>query len=583
MIAMAPAAAGRRLAVWGPGLLVTIATAAIMLVTEPRLAIVWDEGFTLGREARLRLWFQALADPPRFAAAWRPPRPREELVQPTGPPPAPAQLDTRAKLLFDPAVLAWFWPFAREEPHGHPPFYALVGLAGDLLAPGWAPLPRARLGPILAFSLTAGALCVFATRRWGTWPGVLAAGAWVLQPNLFALGHYAAYDALLSSLWLGAILAFAAAVERPAESRPSLREGSVQHPSPDRWPRWGWTLIFGLLAGCAVDTKFTGALLPLPFLAWSLIYRNRRGLLALVVGLVVAAVVLYALNPPWWTEPLAGVERFVRSSLTRDRTIRIRVLFLGQFYLTPRESLPWYNTLVWTVLVVPVSFLALALVGAGRALARARSEPFGVLAVGHWAFLLILRALPHTPGHDGVRQFLPAFGVLALVAGLGAATVRQWLPRAGKPLILAALAEGALSVALLMPVPLSYYSPLVWGLKGAARLGMEPTYYWDALTGDALDWLNAHDEGKVQFATFPRSWLYLRQTGRLRAHVLPEDPGPWAWYVMQNRPGEFGPEQRRLAASGRPAYVVRKQGVPLLWIFPYSELERVAKLPLHRR
>ena len=29
----------------------------------------------------------------------------------------------------DPAVLAWFWPFAREEPHGHPPFYALLGVS----------------------------------------------------------------------------------------------------------------------------------------------------------------------------------------------------------------------------------------------------------------------------------------------------------------------------------------------------------------------------------------------------------------------------------------------------------------------
>ena len=61
----------------------------------------------------------------------------------------PDQIDTRGKLLFDPAVLAWFWPFAREEPHGHPPFYALVGLVGDFLVPTWAPLPRARFGPML--------------------------------------------------------------------------------------------------------------------------------------------------------------------------------------------------------------------------------------------------------------------------------------------------------------------------------------------------------------------------------------------------------------------------------------------------
>ena len=43
-----------------------------------------------------------------------------------------------------------------------------------------------------------------------------------------------------------------------------------------------------------------------------------------------------------------------------------------------------------------------------------------VLVLLSLAFLLALRALPHTPGHDGVRQFLPAMGCLALVASFGA-------------------------------------------------------------------------------------------------------------------------------------------------------------------
>ena len=83
-------------------------------------------------------------------------------MQPDGAtPPRRDQIDTRAKLLFDPDVLAYFWPFAREEPHGHPPFYALLGLIGDLLAPTWQDLPRARLGPILLFSLHRGLLVLF--------------------------------------------------------------------------------------------------------------------------------------------------------------------------------------------------------------------------------------------------------------------------------------------------------------------------------------------------------------------------------------------------------------------------------------
>ena len=545
------------------GLAISLATLALMLATEPRLAIVWDEGYTLGRQARLRLWFLALEDPPRFASTWQPPV--EELVQQVGAPaPRRNQVDTRAKLLLDPAVLAWFWPFAREEPHGHPPFYALLGLAGDLLTPSRPALARARLGPILIFSLTAGVLFLFVAKRYGPWPGALAAGAWVLQPNLFGHGHYATYDALLSALWLTAILAFIEAVE--------VRPGD---PATHRSPHWGWVAIFGLLAGCAADTKLTGWFLPFPFLVWITLYQSRRGFLTLLVGGLVAAATLYLLNPPWWTEPVAGLSRFFASNLGREQTIRIKTLFLGQVFSTPDGSLPWYNTIVWTALVTPVGFLLLALTGVGRALRRWRSEPFGILVLGHWTFLLLLRALPHTPGHDGVRQFLPAFGILALLAGLGAATVMASRGFWGKRLLSVAIVEGLVGLTLMMPMPLSYYSPIVGALPGAASLGMEPTYYWDALNDDALNWLLAHTPPgrKVRFATYPTSFLYLRDSGRLPRAILPSDPGTWAWYVVQNRPGAFNPIDQALVTRGKPAFEVRKLGVPLLWIFPYEQVE----------
>jgi hypothetical protein len=104
---------------------------------------------------------------------------------------------------------------------------------------------------------------------------------------------------------------------------------------------------------------------------------------------------------------------------------------------------------------------------------------------------------------------------------------------------------------------------------------MEPTYYWDALRPEVLDWLNAHTGPgeKVAFARYPTSWLYLRQTRRLRAAILPTEPGRWAWYVVQNRPGAFGDLDRALVARGHPAVVYAKWGVPLLWVFPYGEVE----------
>lgn len=537
-----------------------------MLLSEPYLAIVWDEGYTLGRENRLRMWFQALRDPEAFASTWTPPA--IELVQQQGlAPPRPDQLNTRAKLLFDSRVVSWFWPFAREEPHGHPPFYALVGLAGDVLTPNWPDLPRARLGPILLFSLCSGFLFSFVARRWGYWAAAVSAGAWVFQPNLFGHGHYASYDGVLCSLWLLALFAFGAAVNESEEK---------DEASPDnrRFP-WPAAIFFGLILGCAMADKLTGWFLPLPFLAWAAIQRRRLPFVVLVIGIGIGLVTVFALNPPWWTEPFSGPLRFFKSNLTRGQTIPIPVLFLGKIYQTPVESLPWYNTIVWTILVTPVGLLLLGLLGAFRAVAKRTTESLGLLVLFNWLFLLSLRALPNTPGHDGVRLFLPAFGVLALLSGLGVALLAQWAGRAARWIASISLVEAVVSVMVMMPVPLSYFSPIVGGPPGAVRLGMEPTYYWDALDADALAWLrsNTRPGQTIQFSSFPTSWLYLRETGALPSRLAPLDPGAPAWYVLQNRPGAWSPWDRALVSQATPAYTVTKLGAPLIWIFPYQALQ----------
>ena len=569
--AVAPTSRPRPRWIIGVGaLLVGCATLAVMLASEPRLAIVWDEGFTLGREERVRLWLAALRDPAGFAARWVPPAPRTELVQQDQrplPPPRRDEIDTTSKLL-GPKAMAYFWPFAREEPHGHPPFYAIVGLIGDLIAPGWETLPRARLGPILVFSLAGGALFGFAAGRWGVAAGCTAAGAWLLQPNLFGHGHYATLDGLLAALWVGAVLAFARAIE-----------------APDRVRRWAWTVALGVLCGWAAATKLTGWFLPIPFIVWALWVRNARAARILAVAGAVGVATLFAFVPCWWNDPIAGVERFFRSNLTRARTVPIPVEFLGRIYDTPRESLPWYNTLAWTMLVTPIGFLALSLVGAGRGAvdfarrwwprrgvrATTPSDPMAVLALLHWGFLLLLRAMPHTPGHDGVRLFLPAFGMLALVAGYGAAQVERWSRRWGRVLVGAALLEGVASVALLMPTPLAYYSPIVGGPPGAARWGMEPTYFWDGLSDEALAFLNANTPPgrSVQFATIPTSWSYLQQVGKLRVPLSrPTDRERPVFYILQNRPGALSPFDRDLIAHRRPAFQVSQFGVPLVLIYP---------------
>ena len=556
-----PQAADRRFVALG-GFFVAAFVLAGMLRTAPSMAIAWDEAYTLNRLARVRLWFEALADPPKFAAKWpnlaiR--RTRESVRLPGS-----DELDTRSEL-FSHDVLAWFWPFARDEPHGHPPFYAIAAVLGDVLAPAWDELPRARVGTMIAFSLAAGAIFSALYRRRGVVAGLAGASAWALHPHLFGLGHYATYDALLSSLWVGAVLAFAAAVGRGDEER--------------RRPHLGWAMATGVLLGWAAGTKLTGWLLPIPLLACAAIWRDPRAWRACLVTGAVAVLTIYVFTPPFWARPFSGVVEFFRSNLGRQETIPIRVMFLGHDYETPRESLPPWNTLAWTAFVTPVGFLGLAIWGAIASAKNFRADRLGASALASWAFLLVLRALPGAPGHDGVRQFLPAFGMLAILAGLGAAETVAKLGKWGKALVAAAIMEGAVSVALLMPTPLSYFSPLIWGTPGAARIGLEPTYYWDSLTDDALAKVDeiAGPDGRVAFIANPIAFYY-EQTGKLKSDLYMGEGPPPTVYVVQNRPGNLDPKVLRVVRryGADPRYIVAsKFGVPLAWAFPASTFRDV--------
>ena len=139
-----------------------------------QMAIGWDEGYTLGREARLRDWFRGLAIRLGSRRSGAPARGPGAGSGPTRNPAARAGPARFTRSSFSSTATSGVVLAVRaRRAHGHPPFYALLGLVGDILAPSWQDLPRARLGPILLFSLTAGA--IFAFRRVAMGP--LAGGA----------------------------------------------------------------------------------------------------------------------------------------------------------------------------------------------------------------------------------------------------------------------------------------------------------------------------------------------------------------------------------------------------------------------
>jgi hypothetical protein len=497
--------------------LVAWATAALLLVTSPLQPMVWDEGDTIERAEML------------------------------------AQDSSQ-------------WPYTTQR-EGHPPLSGLLVAAGESIAPHWLdPLTRFRLGPIGLFGLAAGVLFYRLRRDYNLWiVGFVAVAVLLTMPRMFAHAHFATLDGPLTACWLLAWAAFAPA-----------RRG------------WLWTPLFGFALGLTLAAKFTGWLAPLPFVAWTILYRDRGGLRALVVGLPVALAVFMALNPPLWSAPLAGLRTFFELNLNRgaNHGLNITTQFFGRMYDLD-HPLPFFNTLVWTFIVISPMSLMLGCVGIVASLRRWRTDPISMLIVLQWATLVLVRAMPWAPPHDGIRLFLPSFAFFAAMAGVGAgrALYRETLLRDDKDKIVAqGWAKVAIMIALVastidaisyFPHGLSYYNRLIGGLRGAYALGMEPTYYWDALDGEALTWLNEHttENEKVAFGSAPpRNLELLKRWGQLDS--LPSDPSKFRWYVIQRRPSAWQPPDAWLIEHATPALQRSLFGIPLLDVYDYADFEQ---------
>ena len=321
-------------------LLIAVTVLATLVATSRDYAMAFDEGFTVDRDITLAQWFAKLASP------------------------SPGL--TRSDC-FRPDIVEQYWRFSRKEPDGHPPFYALLGVGGWWLVRGWLdPLTSYRFGPMALTAATSGLIYYFLSRRHGRLSGLTAAFGLVLMPRTLAHAHYAHYDMPVTCLWLLAQMAFIKSL------------GSAR-----------WIVAFGVLLGLACGTKFTGWFAVVPPIGWWAVYEGwpflRRhfhlhGLprsvgppaakmpatRALALGIPIAALTLYAIQPYWWSNPIEGPGRFLVSNLTREESVPVTSLYLGTVY---RFALPWHNTIVLTAVTTPVLVVMLGLIGIASILA----------------------------------------------------------------------------------------------------------------------------------------------------------------------------------------------------------------------
>jgi Dolichyl-phosphate-mannose-protein mannosyltransferase len=539
--------------------LIAAAVLVVLVATSGNYALVFDEAFTVDRELTLAQWFTRVVEPP----------------------PGMSRSD-----FFSPGTLESYWRFSRAEPDGHPPFYALLGLAGWQLAHAWLdPLTSYRIGPMALTAATCGLIYWFLASRRGRLVGLAAALFFVFTPRTFAHAHYAHYDMPVTCLWLLAQAAF-------LKSLQSAR----------------WIVVFGVLLGLAAGTKLTGWFAVVPPLCWCSLYEGiplarelRRRVAfdgrpsvfapalpikfsatrALILGILLAALTLYAIQPAWWRAPIWGIERFLVSNLTREKSVPVTSFYLGTVY---RFALPWHNTLVLTAVTTPALVVVLGLLGIGATLARVRSahdEPIWVLS---WSVLMIVRALPNAPGHDVERLILPSLASLSILAGLG---VGYLVDRLGHgrlaivtPLVVAlAMGECVLGIVQTYPYNLSYYNVTVGGLPGAERLGFDQTYYCETLGPEFLDWVRQQSLREPVELFFPLGLLniiILRHWGSFPhgVNVMNLDPATHPYHVLQRNKGIYDPKDWWLERNGHPVFAIARQGVDLVRVYSYKELEQ---------
>ncbi len=348
-----------------------------------------------------------------------------------------------------------------------------------------------RLPAQLLAALAVALLFLAAARRDGWVAGGIAAGAFILLPQVWFYAGLHAFDVPVAVAMLAAVLAYRRALH-------SKR----------------WALALGPIVGFAIAVKhnalFLGPLLALHYWGCLVLARREGRTIARAQWIPLPLVSMGALSLPtafalwpWlWSEPWARVREYI--AFHREHAY-YNMEFLGTNYNQPPMPVSYPFVLTWAT--VPSVLLVLAAIGLALGLRRelARTDAtegatpggFSVALPSGWqrhdtllfammaAFPLVLIALPSTPIFGGTKHWITAYPFIALLAARAWPFLWQQVPlRLAKlqPLALV-LVLGPTAIATIdgHPFGMSQYAPLVGGARGAAELGLNRGFWGHAI------------------------------------------------------------------------------------------------------
>mgnify|MGYP001618064877 CR=1 FL=1 len=283
---------------------------------------------------------------------------------------------------------------------------------------------------------------------------------------------------------------------------------------------WKWILASGLFFGLALGTKFNVLFSIFVILPWLIAYLTSKRsetfpvkiflkkyiklLLALIVAPILGVFIVIGTWPYFWSDPVHKIERIVDFYKTIGTTVSIEQGFIGPFGINT-------YALQWILYTTPLVILFLAIVGVVVIFSK-RFKEKNMQSLFFLLMLIVPIARITWPGmniYGGVRQIMEYIPALAIIAGIGGASLRSWIRlllnrlKMGKHwssvfasvLVLAFFIPITLKLVEIHPNENVYFNPLIGGLKGAM---MRDFPGWGISFGapyrEAIDWINRNVE-----------------------------------------------------------------------------------------
>jgi len=450
-----------------------------------------------------------------------------------------------------------------EQSHEAPPFFKLWGglfAGGAALVFGTEDLgllgDAYRMGSYVLFLLSTYAAFRFVRGGFGSVAAWGTALSMPLIPALFGFARLGQLDGAVASMYL-------------------LAAVSV-HRMLDRGGR-GRTVLAGVALGLAFATKLNVFPLVPAALLWIFVYHRERSTVArLLACSFLGAVVFFGIWPWLWRDPVGRTWEFLTwtAGLQGERF----AYYLGQWW----AGAPFHYPLVTLAVLVPLAVAVAGVFGVVRLFREGRNPAAGWVLL-NLSLVLAVAGSGLVPIYGGPRQFLAAFPLWAICAGVGIGWLASKL-RIRPAVTLAAYAALSLPGILWTGTAnsLEYYGEAAGLLPGANTLGFETTYLADTYK-PAVEWLSeVAPKGATVYAqagTHPVLESY-RRIGELRRDLRPaylapiapegpardDEPRENSYFLFLPRQSIYTDQMLALEKK-RPLYEYTKGGVPLIRVY----------------